>query len=69
MDSTGTEHVYKTKRSTKLGKFMKAFCERQGKKSNVVRFVFEGITIKGEDIMDSVGPLWCGGCSVGAVLS
>lgn len=36
------EVFFKIKRTTALGKLMKAFCERQGKEMNTVRFLFDG---------------------------
>ncbi|KAK1569548.1 uncharacterized protein LY79DRAFT_486242, partial [Colletotrichum navitas] len=41
-DNNNNEVFFKIKRSTKLDKLMTAFCERQGKAMNSVRFLFEG---------------------------
>ncbi|ROT34796.1 ubiquitin-like protein [Sodiomyces alkalinus F11] len=43
------EVFFKIKKSTKLEKLMNAFCERQGKALNTVRFVFEGQRVQPTD--------------------
>ncbi|EXJ77411.1 hypothetical protein A1O3_09637 [Capronia epimyces CBS 606.96] len=43
------EVFFKIKRSTKLEKLMKAFCERQGKDPRSARFLFEGQKVQGQD--------------------
>lgn len=48
------EVFFKIKRSTKLEKLMNAFCERQGKSSNSVRFLFEGSRVQPSDTPDTV---------------
>ena len=48
------EVFFKIKRSTKLDKLMTAFCERQGKAINSVRFLFEGQRVQPADTPDSV---------------
>lgn len=48
------EVFFKIKRSTKLDKLMTAFCERQGKAMNSVRFLFEGQRVQPTDTPDTV---------------
>lgn len=48
------EVFFKIKRSTKLEKLMTAFCERQGKTVNSVRFLFEGQRVQPSDTPDTV---------------
>lgn len=48
------EVFFKIKRSTKLEKLMNAFCERQGKNINSVRFLFEGARVQSTDTPDTV---------------
>jgi hypothetical protein len=48
------EVFFKIKRSTKLGKLMKAFCERQGKDPSTVRFLVDGVKVGPEDTPDTV---------------
>lgn len=48
------EVFFKIKRSTKLEKLMLAFCERQGKSPNSVRFLFEGQRVQPTDTPDTV---------------
>ncbi|KAG7119236.1 Ubiquitin-like protein pmt3/smt3 like [Verticillium longisporum] len=43
------EVFFKIKKSTKLEKLMNAFCDRQGKAFNTVRFVFEGQRVQPTD--------------------
>ncbi|KIX08094.1 uncharacterized protein Z518_02749 [Rhinocladiella mackenziei CBS 650.93] len=43
------EVFFKIKRSTKLEKLMKAFCERQGKDPRTARFLFEGSRVQATD--------------------
>lgn len=51
------EVFFKIKRSTKLEKLMNAFCDRQGKNSSSVRFLFEGQRVQATDTPDTVSPL------------
>ncbi|KAL2018949.1 hypothetical protein VTK56DRAFT_10243 [Thermocarpiscus australiensis] len=48
------EVFFKIKRSTKLEKLMTAFCERQGKSLNSVRFLFEGQRVQPTDTPDTL---------------
>ena len=48
------EVFFKIKRSTKLEKLMRAFCERQGKELSTVRFLFDGSRVQVGDTPDSV---------------
>lgn len=48
------EVFFKIKRSTQLKKLMDAFCERQGKATNSVRFLFDGTRVQPGDTPDSV---------------
>jgi len=48
------EVFFKIKRSTKLEKLMSAFCDRQGKTLNSVRFLFEGQRVQPTDTPDTV---------------
>ncbi|PSR91959.1 ubiquitin-related domain-containing protein [Coniella lustricola] len=48
------EVFFKIKRSTKLEKLMNAFCERQGKTLQSVRFLFEGQRVQQTDTPDSL---------------
>lgn len=62
----GTEHLnikvtdgnnevfFKIKRSTQLKKLMDAFCERQGKSPQSVRFLFDGQRVNATDTPDVV---------------
>lgn len=50
------EVFFKIKRSTKLEKLMTAFCERQGKSLNSVRFLFDGTRVQPTDTPDAVCP-------------
>ncbi|KEF50815.1 uncharacterized protein A1O9_13135, partial [Exophiala aquamarina CBS 119918] len=43
------EVCFKIKRSTKLEKLMKAFCERQSKDPRSARFLFEGQKVRATD--------------------
>jgi len=49
------EVFFKIKRTTQLKKLMDAFCDRQGKSPNSVRFLFDGTRVQGGDSPDSVG--------------
>lgn len=65
-DQTPTEHLnikvtdnnnevfFKIKRTTQLKKLMDAFCERQGKSIQSVRFLFEGTRVQPQDNPESV---------------
>lgn len=48
------EVFFKIKRSTKLEKLMTAFCDRQGKSPQSVRFLFEGQRVQASDTPDTV---------------
>lgn len=48
------EVFFKIKRTTALKKLMDAFCERQGKNTNTVRFLFDGARVNQNDTPDSV---------------
>ncbi|KAK4188349.1 ubiquitin-related domain-containing protein [Podospora australis] len=48
------EVFFKIKRSTKLEKLMNAFCERQGKNTASVRFLFEGQRVQPTDTPDTL---------------
>jgi small ubiquitin-related modifier len=48
------EVFFKIKRTTQLKKLMGAFCERQGKAPNSVRFLFDGTRVQGDDSPESV---------------
>ena len=48
------EVFFKIKRSTKLEKLMKAFCERQGKDPRTARFLFEGQRIQASNTAEEV---------------
>lgn len=50
------EVFFKIKRSTKLEKLMTAFCERQGKNVQSVRFLFDGQRVQPTDTPDAVRP-------------
>lgn len=55
------EVFFKIKRNTRLEKLMRAFCDRQGKKVESVRFLFEGSRVQMEDTPDTVsspGPFY-----------
>ncbi|KAJ9613747.1 uncharacterized protein PV06_10049 [Exophiala oligosperma] len=48
------EVFFKIKRSTKLEKLMKAFCERQGKDMRSARFLFDGTKVQVTDTPDTL---------------
>ena len=48
------EVFFKIKRTTQLSKLMNAFCERQGKTMQNVRFLFDGARVNPTDSPDSV---------------
>ncbi|KAH7026354.1 ubiquitin-related domain-containing protein [Microdochium trichocladiopsis] len=48
------EVFFKIKRSTKLEKLMTAFCERQGKNLQSVRFLFDGQRVQPTDTPDAL---------------
>lgn len=54
MTDNNNEVFFKIKKSTKLEKLMGAFCERQGKTVNSVRFLFEGQRVQPNDTPDTV---------------
>lgn len=49
------EVFFKIKRTTQLKKLMDAFCERQGKSAQSVRFLFDGQRVNYTDTPDTVG--------------
>lgn len=51
------EVFFKIKRTTALSKLMNAFCERQGKSLQSVRFLFDGARVNPTDSPDSVSHL------------
>lgn len=53
------EVFFKIKRSTQLKKLMDAFCDRQGKTPNSVRFLFDGTRVQGTDTPDTVSYTFC----------
>ncbi|KAF3939445.1 hypothetical protein ABW19_dt0203209 [Dactylella cylindrospora] len=55
------EVFFKIKRTTQLKKLMDAFCERQGKAPNSVRFLFDGSRVQAGDTPDTVS--YCGSLS------
>ncbi|KAG0640116.1 ubiquitin-related domain-containing protein [Tuber brumale] len=48
------EVFFKIKRTTQLKKLMDAFCDRQGKTPNSVRFLFDGTRVQGGDSPESL---------------
>jgi len=48
------EVFFKIKRTTALKKLMDAFCERQGKAPNTVRFLFDGTRVQPGDSPDAL---------------
>ena len=48
------EVFFKIKRTTALKKLMDAFCERQGKAPNSVRFLFDGSRVQPTDSPETV---------------
>ncbi|MDI1490588.1 MAG: SUMO protein smt3 [Ramalina farinacea] len=48
------EVFFKIKRTTQLSKLMNAFCERQGKTMQNVRFLFDGARVNPTDSPDSL---------------
>jgi hypothetical protein len=48
------EVFFKIKRTTALGKLMNAFCDRQGKNIQSVRFLFDGQRVTAQDNPDTV---------------
>lgn len=51
------EVFFKIKKTTPLKKLMDAFCERQGRDTKSVRFLFDGTRVRPDDSPDSVGSL------------
>ncbi len=49
------EVFFKIKRTTALSKLMNAFCDRQGKTLQSVRFLFDGARVNPTDSPESVG--------------
>jgi small ubiquitin-related modifier len=54
VSDNNNEVFFKIKRTTKLEKLMSAFCERQGKSLNSVRFLFEGTRVQPTDTPEAV---------------
>ena len=52
------EVFFKIKRTTQLKKLMDAFCDRQGKMPQTVRFLFEGTRVNPTDTPDTVCSPW-----------
>ncbi|KAI9691776.1 MAG: hypothetical protein M1822_007848 [Bathelium mastoideum] len=48
------EVFFKIKRTTQLKKLMDAFCERQGKRPDTVRFLFDGQRVNPSDNPESL---------------
>ncbi|KAL9624895.1 MAG: hypothetical protein Q9160_000942 [Pyrenula sp. 1 TL-2023] len=48
------EVFFKIKKTTPLRKLMDAFCERQGKQANTVRFLFDGTRVRHDDTPDAL---------------
>lgn len=56
------EVFFKIKRTTQLKKLMDAFCERQGKSTSTVRFLFDGTRVNATDSPETVSqPASCWG--------
>ena len=55
---SNNEVFFKIKRTTQLKKLMDAFCERQGKSANSVRFLFDGTRVNPTDNPDTVSISW-----------
>ncbi|ROW03604.1 hypothetical protein VPNG_07214 [Cytospora leucostoma] len=53
-DNNNNETLFKVKRSTKLGKLMVYFCERQGKVLDSVRFLLDGKRVQPTDTPDTL---------------
>jgi hypothetical protein len=53
--NNNNEVFFKVKQSTQLKKLMDAICERQGKRSSSVRFLFDGTRKRPENMPDTVG--------------
>jgi len=51
-DNANNEVFFKIKRTTQLKKLMDAFCERQGKAPQSVRFLFDGQRVHATDSPD-----------------
>ncbi|KAK7742305.1 SUMO protein smt3 [Cytospora paraplurivora] len=51
---SNNEIFFKIKRSTKLGKLMNSFCERQGKPLDSVRFLLDGKRVQPADTPDAL---------------
>jgi len=48
------EVFFKIKKTTQLKKLMDAFCDRQGKMPNTVRFLFDGTRVNATDTPDQL---------------
>lgn len=48
------EVFFKIKKTTRLEKLMRAFCDRQGKDMSTVRFLFDGTRVNPDDCPEQV---------------
>jgi hypothetical protein len=48
-EATGDETAFKVKKSTKMSKIFDTFATRKGVSSSMIRFIYEGKRIRGED--------------------
>lgn len=62
---SNNEVFFKIKRTTALKKLMDAFCERQGKSPQSVRFLFDGQRVNPTDNPDSVSLAYTLGSRLG----
>jgi hypothetical protein len=62
---SNNEVFFKIKRTTALKKLMDAFCERQGKSPQSVRFLFDGQRVNPTDNPDSVSLAYSLGSRLG----
>jgi hypothetical protein len=58
------EVFFKIKRTTQLKKLMDAFCERQGKSPQTVRFLFDGERVNATDNPNTVGAISANVCVI-----
>lgn len=47
---------FKIKKATPLKKLMEAYCEKQGKSPNALRFLFDGVRINPTDTPEKASP-------------
>ena len=57
-DNSNNEVFFKIKRTTQMSKLMDAFCERQGKSPQSVRFLFEGQRVNATDNPETVSLIY-----------